>query len=163
MVGVNPIALRTTLSKPFGRGGISTCALVASAIHFLSGYDPDDLKKNYVWGDAVARCVRYLKADGVWVKATPTGRPDLGSCIVIGCHSKGESLGGIEHVMTVVGLQDDLLITVDGGQTDSNGLQAIRRVHRRFTIRNGDLWVVTEQGDIDSAPGRKVLGWGLPQ
>jgi len=160
-VGVSRAALRATLALPYGKGGVSTCALVTSAIHYQAGFAQEALSARFVWGESVSRIVAYLRAAGMWINATPDKVPEPGNAVVIG-HNADSSWGGVEHVFTVTGWNGDILESVDGGLVDAAGLQAIGPVRRRFVIRNGAPWVVHPEGDLASATGRRVQGWGGP-
>lgn len=162
MFGTSRSEIRRILGLPFGRGGISTCGLVASGIQYRAGYDPDELSTPWS-GRAVSRIVSYLRRAGAWTAPQWDGAPPLGSVVLIG-HNTDRTWGGVEHVLTVVGLDGDVVESIDGGQVDGKGLQAIRTVRRRLTVRgNGQVWLVGLLGDPARAPGRRVQGWGVPR
>lgn len=151
MAGTSKAEIARILSLPFGKGGISTCGLVASGIHYRCKYDPDELSKAWS-GVAVSRIVQYMRRDHRWVTE---GMPSPGDCVLIG-HNGDRSWGGVEHILTVVDVDGEIVESVDGGQEDGKHLQAIRTVRRRWVVRGGHPWLI----GVVSATGRRVMGWG---
>jgi hypothetical protein len=115
--------------------GISTCGLVAEGILRKLGCPVPAFHRPYVFGSSIRRTIEAAQARGNWCT---DGAPELGDLVVLGP-------GGNPHALTVVGIDGDTYESVDGGQTDSHGLQAVRFRSRR--LLNGQLG------------GRVVLGW----
>lgn len=152
--------------------GPSTCGMLGESFHGQLGAGAATLYRAYVAGTAVSRAVSYLTAMHAWTDAQKQDdlepRPQLGSYVVIGL-TKGVDYGGIEHVRTVVGWEDDVMMSVDGGCVDpGTGLQAVHLVRSRLVLRRGHPWLVSLQDahgnalDPATAPGRRILGWGDP-
>jgi len=168
------------LRHPYGQGGPSTCGMVGESFHAQLGAGAATLYRAYVAGTAVSRAVSYLQAMHAWTDAMAQGdiepRPQLGSYVVIGCtRPQGMPIGtpwdfgGIEHVRTVVGWNDDVMVSVDGGCVDPvSGLQAVHLVRSRLVLRRGHPWLVQafdksgQAVDPAKASGRRILGWGDP-
>jgi hypothetical protein len=147
--GVSP----QTLGLAYGKGGYSTCGMVALGIWRRVGVDDIVLHQNYVNGTAVSHPVSFAKHAGAWVRST-TELPRPGDLVVIGMGGSDERYGGMEHVLTVTGRNGTAIESIDGGQTDDAGLQAIKRRLRTFAVRNGEPWLVDTDGS-----GRRILGW----
>jgi len=157
-------AIMGILAKPFGSGGISTCGMTAEGIHARLRAQAGCLYQRYIWGSSVSRAEGYLRTMGAWQDARSLSdvspRPGAGAYVIIGCRSQGEAIGGIEHAFIVVGWEDDVCISVDGGQVGADQLQCVKLVRRRLVLRGGRPWLVREDGDPRTAPGRRVYGWG---
>ncbi len=157
-------AIMGVLSKPFDAGGISTCGMTAEGVHARLRAQAGCLYQRYIWGSSVSRAEGYLRAMDAWQDARSLAdispRPGPGAYVIIGCRTQGESIGGIEHAFLVVAWEDDVCISVDGGQVGQDGLQCVKLVRRRLVLRGGHQWLVREDGDPRTAPGRRMYGWG---
>ncbi|EIM63995.1 hypothetical protein [Desulfobacter postgatei] len=123
--------------------GISTCGVVAEGIWRRMRVDLDSLYIPYIPGTAIKRAIDFAKRDdiGAWVTPGEGRRPKKGDYVHI--------LGG-EHVLTCIGWgEDDMLISIDGGQVGVKGLQAIKERSRK--------WI--ENGAEVKLEGRKLDGW----
>lgn len=126
-----------TLSESyFAAPETSGCALVVRGLWRLSGLDHPILAMPYRIGHAVSDVIEIARTFGAWHPA-PLGsrRPEVGDVVVI---------GGPEHVLTVTAVDGDWYTSVDGGQRDDKGQQAIAARVRRW-----------HAGKLD---GRPVLG-----
>ena len=139
------------LERPFRvRGerteGVSTCGVVAEGLWRLAGVDCPELLRAYVPGTAIARAIRFARAHGAWASPTMWAdlRPEPGDYVVI-----GSGMG--THALTCVGWDDDELLSVDGGQTDEHGLQAVRERRRTWRPRDG----------VPLLDDRRVIGWAI--
>ena len=139
LLGQPPTGSSWDLDKPFKcwqdttghwhTQGISTCALVALGIWRKIGVDADELYTPYKNGAAVSEVVAIAKRMGGWKSATCGETPNPGDVIVLSSPH--------EHVLTVYDFSDELnLISIDGGQTDINGLQAIKRCSREWSKKS---------------------------
>jgi hypothetical protein len=152
--------------------GVSTCGLASEGIESRSGFDNPMLLQQYYPAQKYQSITRSI----VWatqVKAWQDGRrlddlyprAESGSQVVIGCRSLYEELGGNEHSFTAVGWEDDdILVSVDGGQVDyaHGGLQCVKLRRRRWIMRNKQIWLVDPDKRPDLATGRRLLGWISP-
>ena len=124
--------------------GISTCGLVAEGLWRRAAIDAQWLYAPYVIGSAVSRAIAFAKTHKAWNTVASNGRPQSGDYVVLGT-------GLSTHALTAVGWEGDTLISVDGGQVSSDGLQSIRRCCRTWSIAKKSLvgWV-----DVDKLPIR---------
>lgn len=135
------------LAKPYGAGGISTCAMVALGLLRRAGADCEDIRDGYHddlgTGLRVAKSwARSLTPRPAWIMPIPGLRPGVGDVVQV--------LGPM-HVATVIGWDGDVCVTVDGGQAHpDDGLQCIA-VRRR-------VWVDTPHGGAVLG-SRVVDGW----
>jgi len=152
--------------------GVSTCGLVSEGIERRSGVDNPYLIEQYypaqkyrsitrtiVWGTKVGAWYDARKQDDLYP------RPESAAHLVIGCRSPYEAYGGTEHAFTVIGWEDDdICVSVDGGQVDQHhkGLQCVKLRRRRWVMRNRQIWLVDPDERPDLAVGRRVLGWLTP-
>jgi hypothetical protein len=152
--------------------GVSTCGLVSEGVEARSGFDNAFLYESYypaqkyrsitrtiVWGTKVGAWYDARRQDDLWP------RPESASQLVIGCRSPYEEYGGSEHSFTIAGWQDDdIVVSVDGGQVDyaNGGLQCVKLRRRRWIMRNGQVWLVDPDKRPDLATGRRLLGWLSP-
>lgn len=151
---LGPINGKWDLSRPFkvstvngktATQGISTCGLVCSSLWRRMNIDFNPLYKAYVFGTAIQREISFaksLKPRSAFQKPEDGLKPEPGDYVVIGS-------GYSTHVLTCIDWNDNKLISIDGGQTDKNGLQAILRKERIYSKKNNKYYL----GD------REVLGW----
>ena len=135
--------------------GVSTCGLVAEGLWRLAGVAvPEDWapyapKRAIQY--AIARADMFARACGARQLPGMDLRPKPGDYLCIGS-------GIWTHVCTVVDWEDDICITVDGGQVDTHGLQCVKRWRRHWEAgkqpflndRVVDWWV-----DVERLP------WGI--
>jgi len=157
------------LRKAYGRGGISTCAMVALGLMRRAGVDHADIQDGYAddigSGLNVAKFwAQRITPNPAW-KTPSRGRvPRIGDVIQV--------LGPM-HVATVIGWETShggarLCVTVDGGQCHPrDGLQCIAVVRRpwvetprsvRLGARIVDGWIdvaMLPYGDTATVP----IGW----
>ena len=119
------IAWRELLKKPYGQGGISTCALFAEGIYRRVGCDLEDLRKPYIVPMALSRFLVYARRKGALMKPDGVSLPKRGDYVVIGDASTNSL-----HVLIPIQDVTDRCVSVDGGQVGPSGLQAIYRVER---------------------------------
>jgi hypothetical protein len=122
----------------------------------------------YIFGKAVSLLVDIARKRGGWtslVRASGAPLPQKGDFVLVGGDKERD--GGVEHVFTVLecAVEEDSVVisSVDGGQRDAKGQQAIFRKHRRWTMREGSWWDVSSAGSDpgSNAPGgRRVMGFG---
>ncbi len=142
---------RWPLHKPYGKGGMSTCAMVALGLLRRCGVACPDIMDGYhddmSSGLRVAiDWARGLLPRPAWVTPIHGLRPGLGDIVQV--------LGPM-HALTVIGweeLADGTLIcvSVDGGQVGLDGLQMISVCRRPWVERAGSSPVLG---------GRRVDGW----
>jgi len=145
--------------------GVSTCGLVAEGIARMSGVDNPCLWQPY-WPaqkyQSVTRTIAWATKIGAWHLAKNQSKLDPkplpGDYVIIGCRSAGETYGGIEHAFTVVAWEDDVMVSVDGGQVDESGLQCIKLRRRKWEMSHGKVWVPNAD-PRDGYSTRRVLGW----
>ena len=144
----------------------SGCALTIRDIWRVAGVSDTRVKPKYIFGKAIAWLVQISRDRKAWIQAGQGKFPLPGDCVLVGGDKVKD--GGVEHVFTVVSCEPDgnggaTLTSIDGGQRDSKGQQAIFEKTRRWTWRNGAFWDVSAQGSDpgSNAPGgRRVIGWG---
>jgi hypothetical protein len=124
----------------FAHPRTSGCALVVRGLWREAGLDHERLRRPYVVGQAIADVVRIAREAGAWVSTFAERDVRPGDVILVGAPSH-------EHVYTVVGTEDGI-DSIDGGQLDDAGQQAIRRLHRRWRIEGGRL--------VDVVAGRQA-------
>lgn len=123
------------LSRPFrivGNRveGISTCAMVAIA--FLREAGARCAQGRYRVSAGLSDQIRAaLLTEPYGALVTPGGgrRPEPGDVL----EQLPTQPGGSTHVLTVVGWDGDVLVSVDGGQVGKRGLQAIFECERVWT------------------------------
>jgi len=144
----------------------SGCALTIRGLWRSIGVSDKRVNPNYVFGKAVTWLVQIARDRKAWVQASQNNFPQVGDFVLVGGDKTKD--GGVEHVFTVISCEPDgnggaTLTSIDGGQRDSKGQQAIFEKTRRWTWRNGAFWDVSAQGSDpgSNAPGgRRVIGWG---
>lgn len=135
----------------------SGCALVVRGLWRRLGLSDRLLTERYRSGMAVGDVVAIARKHGAWV--TDLSRlPQPGDVILVGDNGKS----GVEHVATIVAVRaDGTLESVDGGQRDKAGQQAIRHKVRTWERRaDGSVW---DRSRLASDPGsgapRRVIGF----
>ena len=112
---------------------ISTCALVARGIWRRTQIDMPALYNNYVFGTAISAEINFaqkLKPYSAWVSPTIGLLPNAGDYIVIGS-------GLNTHVLTMIGWDNDNIISIDGGQVDTKGFQCVKERSRAWIDKSG--------------------------
>lgn len=128
--------------------GVSTCGLVAEGIWRRAGVDAPWLLTDYGRGgryDSITRAMdlaQRLRPRSAWHLPRDGQRPQPGDYVVIGSALR-------THALTVVAWEGDTLVSVDGGQTGTRGLQAIHLCRRP--------WLST--GGHATLGGPQVVGW----
>lgn len=117
----------------FAHPKTSGCALVVRGIWRRAGLQHPILAAPYRIGEAISDVVRIARDAGAWVTGGDRA-PLPGDVVLVGAPSH-------EHVYTIVEARPDVgtYVSVDGGQRDDAGQQAIRRLHRRWRIDRGRL------------------------
>ena len=151
------------LRQPYGRGGISTCAMVALGLLRRLGVQCPDIQDGYHddMGSGLNTAIQCARKQSppAWVSPIPGIYPELGDIVQV---------VGPMHVCVVVGyekLPDGTLtcVSVDGGQVGLDGLQQISLCRRpwcqdRLGGRRVDGWI-----DVDLLPYCGVVevpeGW----
>jgi hypothetical protein len=154
------------MQKYFCDPATSGCALTIRGVWRKAGISDKRLNPNYVFGKAVSWLVQIARDRGAWISAKANILPQPGDFVLVGGDKVRD--GGVEHVFTVISAESDdsggiILTSIDGGQRDGKGQQAIFEKTRRWTWRNGSYWDVSAQGSDpgSNAPGgRRVIGWG---
>lgn len=143
----------------------SGCALTIRGLWRELGCTDKRVMPSYVFGKAVTWLVAIAKERGGWVAASSGNLPQAGDFVLVGGDKTKD--GGVEHVFTVLTASVDgdgaILSSIDGGQRDDKGQQAILEKKRRWSLRSGAYWDVSSHGSDpgSNAPGgRRVIGWG---
>ena len=136
---------KTALSKPFGRGGVSTCHMVTMNLLRRLGVNSDKIVRGYRAGEGISVAMNYaksIKPKPAWIRPDGANRPRPGD--VLYYDQKG---GG--HSETVIGWEGSTIRCIAGGQVGAGGLQAIKTVSR--------VWANVRCGAI--ASDRSVTAW----
>lgn len=133
--------------------GMSSCALTVLAAWRDLGLDDPELQAPYAKriGKAVADVVAIAKRHGAWVDcvATPPSKVPLPGPGDVVLHGRNKPVGatpqqlgawkrdwgGDEHVLTVVDVRGDVVISIDGGQP------GIAEKARTWTVKGGQVWL----------------------
>jgi len=138
------------LHKAYGKGGMSTCAMVALGLLRRAGVACADIRDGYADDigsglDVAIAFARRLSPRSAWIRPAPGLRPSPGDVVQV--------LGPM-HVATVVAWEDApdgalMCVSVDGGQVGLDGLQQISVCRRPW------------RGDARGAVlgTRRVDGW----
>ena len=152
VLGPNPDGFPWDLDRPFAMvdgttTGLSTCAMVAIGILRWSGVASPLIQAPYRSGDGLERAIEYARSVGAWHVATfgETSLPLPGDVVEV---------DGPMHVLTVVGVEQSpganpTIVSVDGGQVGTGGLQGIRLRKRQWELG----------GAGPALDGRRVVGW----
>jgi hypothetical protein len=125
--------------------------------------DADEAKSTWVVAQNISKLIDGAKVYSkelkrqVWVPATQFERPEIGDLIWIG----GPAGGGLDHVMVAQEWDNDVLISVDGGQVDDGG-QCVTQRKRAWIIKTGRPWLRASTSAAPAAAGlgeRGVNGW----
>lgn len=155
---LGPLNGKWDLSRPFktwqenGKWktqGVSTCGLVCRGLMRRVKVDMPEIYKNYVFGTVITAEIRFadgVKPYGAWQTPSENLLPQAGDIIVIGT-------GISTHMLTVIGWDNNKVISVDGGRVDKNGLQCIEKVEREWVVKNNKPYLK------DSRSSRVVVGW----
>jgi hypothetical protein len=124
--------------------GVSTCGLVAEGIWHSAGIDiPNNWRPYSLSVPSIARAVKFANQQtprSAWQTPVSDLRPEPGDYVIIGS-------GTSEHALTVVDWEDDMCVSIDGGQVDSKtGLQCIKKCKRPW--KNNSLGNRVIQGWI---------------
>jgi hypothetical protein len=137
------------LHLPYGRGGISTCAMVALGLLRRLGVDCQDIMDGYAddIGSGLNVAIRWAKrlTPSAWTRASSGAKPIPGDVIQV---------VGPMHIATCIGWeqgQDGVwqCVSVDGGQVGTAGLQAVHVRRRPWVERQG----------VPYLGHRRVDGW----
>jgi hypothetical protein len=164
-----PFQVVTKPDGTFQTKGVSTCACVADGIRRRMGVQAPYLYatwKNTLVRDAIDAATLDKAWHDAWNQSDLSPKPEPGAYIIIGCRTPGESNEGKEHVLTAMSWpEEDVLESCDGGQCDMThrGLQCAKLRRRRFVLRKGRPWLVDIDKPAATAPGRRVLGWIVPE
>jgi len=135
------------LDLPYGRGGISTCSTVALGLLRRLNVDDDQVMAPYRPGDGMRQAHRFAHRVGAFAYSYPGNFPLPGDVVDLAPWPGREDKSN--HTLTVIETHDDRIVSVDGGQVGTDGLQAIRVVARTWTM----------VGDRAYLDGRPVYGW----
>lgn len=133
---------------------MSGCGLTIGGFWRDVGIQHPSLDPPYKIGTAVSRLVELGKKMGGWVPYQKGALPSPGDMVLVGDNAGG----GIEHVYTVIDApSESAIVSVDGGQVDSEGFQVIREKNRDWSSGKDTSQLATEPGW--SAGPRKIIGW----
>jgi hypothetical protein len=134
------------LDKPYGKGGLSTCAMVALGILRRLNPDCPAILDGYAIASGLGEALTWARRIGAVRYPRDGGRPLPGDIV---------QLTGPMHALVCVDWEEGNLVSVDGGQVHPrDGLQCISLVHRpwicegkvsRLGTRVADCWI-----DLDS-------------
>lgn len=125
--------------------GMNGCALLVRGLWRQAGVRHAALTSPYRIGMAVADVVQIAKDAGAWRQGSD-GQPDVGDVFLI---------DNPEHVGTVVERPDDTTIrSVDGGQRDAQGFEAVRDRER---VAVGGAWFGND--GVNNAQRRSLVGY----
>lgn len=144
----------------------SGCGLTVRGLWRKSGVTDKRVLPPYKFGTAISLLVGVARDRRAWINAKPGKTPKPGDFVLVGGDPTKD--GGVEHVYTVCSVEPQsdgsvILTSVDGGQRDAKGQEAIYGKGRRWTVRNGSYWDVSHTGSDPGAGvpgGRRVQGWG---
>lgn len=143
----------------------SGCALAIRGLLRKLGCKDKRVLPPYKFGTAISLLVGIARDRGAWRAAKVGNLPIAGDFVLVGGDKARD--GGVEHVFTVCSVDLDdkgiLITSIDGGQRDPKGQQAILAKNRRWVERDGAYWDVSSAGNDpgSNAPGgRRVQGWG---
>ncbi len=121
---------------------MSGCGLVARAILRCYGFADPELRAPYQTGSALRCLVVVGKRHHVWHGPDTTLLP--GDVVIIGVDPPTPQFGGPGHVLTVVSVNKNQVVSVDGGQT-VNRYQAILKRTRTLQRRGSQVWIGTRR------------------
>lgn len=143
----------------------SGCALVIRGLWRKLGVIDRRVFPPYVFGKAISWLVGIARDRGAWYPSKLSSLPNPGDFVLVGGDKVKD--GGVEHVFTVLTVTTDgtgaLITSIDGGQRDQYGNQAIQKKVRRWIVRGNSYWDVSSQGTdpgSNALGGRRVIGWG---
>jgi hypothetical protein len=143
----------------------SGCALTIRGLWRKLGVNDKRVKPAYVFGKAVAWLVGIARDRKAWQTANLALLPCPGDFVLVGGDKVKD--GGVEHVYTVISVTQDgtnaVITSIDGGQRDDKGNQAIFLKTRRWTVKGNSYWDVSAHGSdpgSNTQGGRRVIGWG---
>lgn len=153
------------MQKYFCDPKTSGCALTIRGLWRQLGINDPFLLPNYKFGTAISGLVQLARKKKAWKSSNINELPGVGDLVLVGGDKVKD--GGVEHVFTVVTVTTNSdntisLTSIDGGQLDSKGQQAIFEKNRRWQIRNGSYWDISKAGSdpgSDAKGGRRVIGW----
>ena len=155
----------TVMRQYFCDPKTSGCALTIRGLWRKLGVNDARVRPNYVFGKAITWLVSIAKARNAWRPANLASLPNPGDFVLVG----GDKIkdGGVEHVFIINSIVPDvmgaLITSIDGGQRDDKGNQAIFAKTRRWIVRGNAFWDVSSQGSdpgSNAQGGRRVIGWG---
>jgi hypothetical protein len=143
----------------------SGCALTIRGLWRKLGVSDKRVNPAYVFGKAVTWLVGIARDRGAWQSSNLSLLPQPGDFVLVG----GDKIrdGGVEHVFTILSIDSDgtgaVITSIDGGQRDVNGQQAIFEKTRRWIVKGNSYWDVSAHGSdpgSNASGGRRVIGWG---
>ena len=139
------------LNKPYGKGGVSTCSMVALGLLRRLRVNNEAVMGQYIPGTGLNAARNYARklSPSAWVTPKGHDRPKQGD--VIDLRSPKGSADLSNHTEVVVGFEDDTIVCVAGGQVGIGGLQAIKLVRRK--------WAYVSANSPPTSGGRTVDGW----
>lgn len=153
------------MQKYFCDPTTSGCALFIRGLWRKLGLVDRRVSPPYVFGKAIAWLVGIARDKKAWCSSSVGMFPKPGDFVLVGGDKVKD--GGVEHVFVVLSVVPDgngvIITSVDGGQRDTRGNQAIYKKIRRWSVRGNSYWDVSSQGSDpgSNAPGgRRVMGWG---
>lgn len=142
------------LDRPYGAGGVSTCSMVALGLLRRLGVDSPEILAPYQPGTGLRAARRFagsLRPRSAWIRPQSGLRPMPGDVIDYRPIPGGRDQSN--HTEIVIGWTQrggaDLVVAIAGGQVGAAGLQAIHRVSRLWTERDGHTY----------SGSREVDGW----
>ncbi|MDI3291233.1 hypothetical protein [Polyangium sp. 15x6] len=145
-------------SKQEEMAKMSGCALLVGGIWRAVGVDAPSLLPPYKIGTAISRLVSIARAVKAWIPFKEQEYPAPGDMVLVGDNAKG----GVEHVYTVVGVElsdgNVTIRSVDGGQRDAKGHQAVLLKQRVWRGRQ-DCVVNASDPGAQKSGGRIIQGW----
>lgn len=131
--------------------GVSTCGLVARGLWRRLKVDFPALYSPIVPGTVISAEISFansVKPYGAYQIPTKDNSklPSPGDYMIIGT-------GGGTHVLTVIDVNSNKITSVDGGQTDSSGLQCVKLVERTIKFQQNKMYLNSKYGD------KIVQGW----
>lgn len=125
--------------------GMNGCALLVRGLWRQMGVSHVLLENPYRVGMAVADVVQIAKDAGAWVPGAG-GQPQVGDVFLI---------DGPEHVGTVIDRPDDTtILSVDGGQRDAQGFEAVKTRQR---VNTGVAWFGND--GVNDGVRRDLIGY----
>lgn len=119
---------------------MSGCALVVAGLWRGAGIVHPLLDPPYKIGSAVTRLIQIAQREWAWKPYHLGDLPEVGDMVLI------ESDRGVEHVYTVLDVEEGSIHSIDGGQRDEEGYQAIKIKDRVWDKGRDTVTQGTEPG-----------------